>query len=116
MRYGWLILASLLPAIACAQELTQVTVVHQKTYQVVATLSNTEALAKFDRHWKTKLLSKPATEPQWVYKIDVETVQSSDRWLYDPRGWTKLRSNTETPVYKLPASTELNTILGIIHP
>lgn len=103
-------------AMASAQGLTQVTVVDQKTYHVVATLSETEALEKFERHWKAKVLSKPATEPQWTYKIDIETAQSSDRWLYDPRGWTKLRSNTETPVYKMSTTAEFNMILGINHP
>ena len=116
MKYRWLIFAGIFPAMAFAQELTQVTVVHQKTYQVVSTLSNAEALGKFSRLWKEKLLEKPAAEPQWVYKIDIETAQNSDRWLYDPRGWTKLRSHTETPVYRLSAAAEFNRLLGITHP
>lgn len=116
MRYRWLIFAGIFPAMTFAQELTQVTVVHQKTYQAVATLSNPQALEKFARLWKEKLPVKPVSEPQWVYKIDIETAQNSDRWFYDPRGWTKLRSHTETPVYRLAATTELNTLLGINHP
>ena len=115
MKYWGLILASLLPALASAQEITRVTVVHQKTYNVVTTLSDAGALATFERHWNAKIPSGFTPEPHWVYKIDIETAQNSDRWLYDPRGWTKLRSNTETQAYKLSTPDDFNSILGIGH-
>ena len=110
MKYWGLILASLLPALASAQEITRVTVVHQKTYNVVTTLSDARALATFERHWNAKIPSGLTPEPHWVYKIDIETAHNSDRWLYDPRGWTKLRSNTETPLYTLSAPDKFNTL------
>ena len=115
MKYLCLILASFLPALTFAQEITRITVVHQKTYNVVTTLSDTAALATFERHWNAKIPSSLTPEPHWVYKIDIETAHNSDRWLYDPRGWTKLRSNIETPLYTLPAPDKFNTILGIGH-
>jgi len=113
VRFCWLLLGVLFAAVASAQELTRVTVVHQKTYNVVITLSDAKALAAFERRWKAKTRSSIPQEPNWLYKIDIETTRNSDRWLYDPRGWTKLRSNTETSVYKLPAPDEFNTSLGI---
>lgn len=97
--------------LASAQEIIRVTVVHQKTYNVVTTISDPKALAAFERRWKAKTPSSGALEPRWLYKIDIETNQNSDRWFYDPRGWAKLRS--ETSVYKLPTPDEFNASLGI---
>ena len=113
MRGRWLVLASLLPVLAAAQEITQVMVVNQKTYTVVTTLSDAGVLAIFANHWKAKAPTDAHPEPQWIYKIDIETDQNSDRWLYDPRGWTQLRSKTKTLVYKLSAPADFNKILGI---
>ncbi len=45
-------------------------------------------------------------------KLDIDTGESSDRWLYQTTGHVRLLNKIQTPLYKLLDPESFNELLG----
>lgn len=96
---------------AGAQGTTQVTVLDAE-FRPIRAIATGPDLATFSKHWATRRRSADAAM-QPHYRIVIQYGRRSERWLYDPAGFTRVLTKKKTPVYRLGAPTDFNVLLGI---
>jgi len=84
-----------------------------KEFKEVKTLKTKEEIESFLFHWKQKKsLSSKLENPSWDYKVDIQTSESSQRWLYDSNnGYCRILTKTKAPIYESINKEEFNTLL-----
>jgi hypothetical protein len=100
--------------IGCAvqQPISQV-IVRDRDFGVVKTLSQDGELASFESVWQSKKGSSLLQTPNWTYKLDIHRGSDSQRWLYDPTGWTSLLAVKGAELYRIDHVSSFNAALGI---
>jgi len=101
-------------AIGCAgqQPISQV-IVRDRDFGVVKTLSQDGELAAFVSVWQSKKAAALIQTPSWTYKLDIRRGNDSQRWLYDPTGWTSLLAVKSAELYRIEHVSSFNAALGI---
>lgn len=99
------------PSLAVARRIARVTV-RDADFRPVREISSELNLAAFTEHWASRRQSATAAfRPE--FKIDIQYDRRSERWLYDPAGFIRVLSKSETPVYQLESPSTFNALLGI---
>lgn len=100
-----------LPSLAAARRVNLITVLDAE-FRSVSEISSDLDLAAFNKHWATRIQSTDVAM-RLTYKIDIQYGRLSDRWLYDPAGYTQVLSKKDTPGYRLESPSAFNALLGI---
>lgn len=94
------------------QPISQVTV-RDRDFEIVRILDGEEELTPFVRAWEHKREVDFVPNPTWTYKIDIRRGDYSQRWLYDPTGWTSLLAVKGGTFYRIEEVSTFNATLGI---
>lgn len=108
--------ALLWPWSAAAADPVKVRVLDREC-RVIEEIASPRQLASFIELWSKRIeqtsQNSAATGDRYPYKLDIQYSRRTERWLYDPTGFTRVLSKQRAPVYRIPSPQEFNALLRI---